>query len=240
VTVFFFNFDRLEALNDFHGHAARDFYLESLVKTLLKVLGEGAFLGRWADHEFVALIQPSHMALTNTPHRVAPDAIAAKVLAAVAETQVPIGDDSITRTVSIGVTTALTGVDEVHESIVHADQAALVAKRRGGNGVAFFDHAIRAASSLRNDVELHLRAAIHDGDMVLHYQPEVDLTTGRITAVEALVRWQHPQRGLLPPSAFLEVAEGSDLAIELGEWVLGAATATFQPGKTPCRIWPSY
>lgn len=72
MTVFFFNFDRLEALNDFHGHAARDFYLESLVKTLLKVLGEGAFLGRWADHEFVALIQPSHMALTNTPHRVAP------------------------------------------------------------------------------------------------------------------------------------------------------------------------
>lgn len=227
VTVFFFNFDRLEALNDFHGHAARDFYLESLVKTLLRVLGEGAFLGRWADHEFVALIQPSHMALTNTPHRVAPDAIAAKVLAAVAETQVPIGGDSITRTVSIGVTTALPGVDEVHESIVHADQAALVAKRRGGNGVAFFDHTIRAASSLRNDVELHLHAAIRDGDMVLHYQPEVDLTTGRITAVEALVRWQHPQRGLLPPSAFLEVAEGSDLAIELGEWVLGAATATY-------------
>jgi EAL domain-containing protein (putative c-di-GMP-specific phosphodiesterase class I) len=67
--------------------------------------------------------------------------------------------------------------------------------------------------------------------MVLHYQPEVDLTTGRITAVEALVRWQHPQRGLLPPSAFLEVAEGSDLAIELGEWVLGAATATYSAWK---------
>lgn len=227
VTVFFFNFDRLEALNDFHGHAARDFYLESLVQIMLGALGEGAFLGRWADHEFIALVQPSHMVAADTSPRVSPDAIATKILAAVAETKVPIGGDSITRTVSIGVTTALPGVDEVHEVIVHADQAALVAKRRGGNGVAFFDHSIRAASSLRNDVELHLHAAIHGGDLVLHYQPEVDLLTGRITAVEALVRWQHPQRGLLPPSAFLEVAEGSDLAIELGEWVLRAATAAY-------------
>lgn len=227
VTVFFLDFDRLEALNDFHGHAARDFYLESLVQTLLSTLGEGAFLGRWADHEFIALVQTSQLVPTGSTQRVSANGIATEILAAVAETTVPIGGDSITRTVSIGVTTASPGVDEVHESIVHADQAALVAKRRGGNGVAFFDHTIRAASSLRNDVELHLHSAIHGGDLVLHYQPEVDLVTGRVTAVEALVRWQHPQRGLLPPSDFLDVAEGSDLAIELGEWVLGAATTAY-------------
>lgn len=227
VTVLFFNFDRLEALNDFHGHAARDFYLESLVRTLRKVLGESAFLGRWADHEFIALLQPKQTDSTDVAKLLSPSAVAERVLEAVAETTVAIGGDSITRTVSVGVTTAFPGVDEVHESIVHADQAALVAKRRGGNGVAFFDHTIRAASSLRNDVELHLHAAIHDGDLVLHYQPEVDLVTGRVAAVEALVRWQHPQRGLLPPSAFLSVAEGSDLAIELGEWVLGAATSAY-------------
>ncbi|WP_415977459.1 putative bifunctional diguanylate cyclase/phosphodiesterase [Rhodococcus sp. 077-4] len=227
VTVFFLNFDRLEALNDFHGHAARDFYLESLVETVLHILGADVFLGRWADHEFVALMQTNQMVPTGPAQRISANTIATKILAAVAETKVPIGGDSITRTVSIGVTTASPGVDEVHESIVHADQAALVAKRRGGNGVAFFDHTIRAASSLRNDVELHLHSAIHDGDLVLHYQPEVDLVTGRVTAVEALVRWQHPQRGLLPPSAFLDVAEGSDLAIELGEWVLGAATTAY-------------
>lgn len=227
VTVLFFNFDRLEALNDFHGHAARDFYLESLVRTLRKVLGQGAFLGRWADHEFIALLQPRQTDSTDAAKLLSPSAVAARVREAVAETTVAIGGDLITRTVSVGVTTAFPGVDEVHESIVHADQAALVAKRGGGNGVAFFDHTIRAASSLRNDVELHLHAAIHDDDLVLHYQPEVDLVSGRVTAVEALVRWQHPQRGLLPPSAFLAVAEGSDLAIELGEWVLGAATSAY-------------
>lgn len=227
VTVFFFNFDRLEALNDYHGHAARDFYLESLIATLLDSLGADAFLGRWADHEFIALMQPGRGSVSALTTHLSPDEVARKILKEVADTKVLIGGDSITRTVSIGVTTALPGVDEVHESIVHADQAALVAKRRGGNGVAFFDHTIRAASSLRNDVELHLHSAIQDGDLVLHYQPEVDLISGRVTAVEALVRWQHPQRGLLPPAAFLEVAEASDLAVELGDWVLSAATDTY-------------
>jgi EAL domain-containing protein (putative c-di-GMP-specific phosphodiesterase class I) len=126
------------------------------------------------------------------------------------------------------VTTAYPGVDSVDEVIANADQAALVAKRTGGNHVALFDSAIRAHNALRNDVELHLLAAIQGGDLVLHFQPEVNLEDGAITAVEALVRWQHPTRGLLPPADFIDIAETSDLATALGAWVLHDAIRCYR------------
>lgn len=236
VTLFFLNLDRLEALNDFYGHVARDSYLHALIDALRALAGDKATIGRWADHELIVLMQPCAVptaalagTVHNSPHheQISPESLANRMLQIVASTNVSIDGDSINRTVSIGVATALPGVDSVHEVIVHAGQAAHVVKRNGGNGIAFFDHIIRAQNALRNDVELHLHSAIQDGQLVLHYQPEVDLESGAITAVEALVRWQHPVRGLLPPSDFVDVAETSDLATELGQWVMGEATRAY-------------
>jgi diguanylate cyclase (GGDEF)-like protein len=236
VTVFFLDLDRLEALNDFYGHSARDDYLAALITAIRRLVGPAASIGRWADHELILLLQPCAVPTNDisptTYEAVSPENLGHRILQTVASTSVLIDGDLITRTVSVGITTALPGVDSVHEVIVHADQAALVAKRNGGNGIAFFDHVIRAQNALRNDVELHLHGAIKDGQLVLHYQPEVDLVTMKVTAVEALVRWQHPVRGMLPPSDFVDVAETSDLATELGQWVLEEATRAYSTWKT--------
>lgn len=216
VAVLFLDLDRLKALNDFYGHSAGDEYLRALADTLRAVLPPEATIARWGGDEFVVVMQPSMLDGEPT----SPYNVALRVLDAVATTRVTIAGDEITRTASIGVTTAMPGAKRVDDIIANADQAALVAKHRGGNSVVLFDSAIRARTALRNDVELHLHAAISNGDLVLHFQPEVDLRTGDITAVEALVRWQHPTRGLLPPSDFIDIAEASELATGLGRWVL--------------------
>ncbi|WP_186628601.1 bifunctional diguanylate cyclase/phosphodiesterase [Rhodococcus sp. BP22] len=215
VALLFLDLDRLKALNDFYGHSAGDEYLRALADTLRAVTPE-ATIARWGGDEFVIVMQPSMLDGKPT----SPYNVALRVLDAVAATRVTIAGDEITRTASIGVTTATPGVGRVDDIIANADQAALVAKHRGGNSAVLFDSAIRARTALRNDVELHLHDAISNGDLVLHFQPEVDLGTGDITAVEALVRWQHPTRGILPPSDFIDIAESSELATGLGRWVL--------------------
>ncbi|ORI16397.1 bifunctional diguanylate cyclase/phosphodiesterase [Rhodococcus sp. 1168] len=223
LTLLFLDLDRLKALNDFYGHSAGDEYLRALADTLRAVLAPEATIARWGGDEFVVVMQPSMLDGKPT----SPYNLALRVLDAVAATRVTIAGDEITRTASIGVTTVTPGVGSVDDVIANADQAALVAKHRGGNSAVLFDSTIRANTALRNDVELHLQAAISNGDLVLHFQPEVDLRTGEITAVEALVRWQHPTRGLLPPSDFIDIAESSELATGLGRWVLVDAVRAY-------------
>ena len=101
-----------------------------------------------------------------------------------------------------------------------ADQAMLQAKSRGGNEICVFTAEMRRQNEIRTDIELHLVTAIRNGSLVLHYQPQVALLTGEITGVEALVRWPHPNLGLLPPSAFIDLVETTNLAGELGRWVI--------------------
>jgi EAL domain-containing protein (putative c-di-GMP-specific phosphodiesterase class I) len=103
----------------------------------------------------------------------------------------------------------------------------LNAKNAGGNVTAVFTDDMALKSEFRNDVELHLQGVIETGSLVLHYQPEVDMRTGEILATEALVRWQHPTRGLLFPDSFIPVAESINLAGELGRWVMRTACAEF-------------
>ena len=111
-----------------------------------------------------------------------------------------------------------------------ADQAMLHAKSQGGNAITLFTPEMRRRNEIRTDIELHLGSAIRNGYLVLHYQPEVDLATGEILGFEALVRWPHPTLGLLQPSEFIEVAEATNLAGELGRWVIDA-------GCQQLRVW---
>jgi EAL domain-containing protein (putative c-di-GMP-specific phosphodiesterase class I) len=108
-----------------------------------------------------------------------------------------------------------------------ADQAVLTAKGSGGNTVAVFSDDMSLESEFRNDIELHLQSVIESGSLLLHYLPEVDMRTGEILAAEALVRWEHPTRGLLSPDSFIGVAESINLAGELGRWVMRSACAEF-------------
>nr|WP_296774157.1 EAL domain-containing protein [Rhodococcus sp. (in: high G+C Gram-positive bacteria)] len=224
-TVIYLDLDRLKALNDFYGHTAGDTYLKSLAHTLRTTLGPDAMIARWGGDEFVIVVDPPAPSSGTKPQSSLD--IARTVLDAVSSTTVSVNGDTISRTASVGVISASPGVDDVDEVLANADYAAMSAKRSGGNSIVLFDAEIRAQNTLHNDVEMHLRDGIRDGELRLHYQPEIDLSSGLIVGVEALVRWQHPTRGLLPPSAFVEVAETSDLAGALGRWVLDHATATY-------------
>ena len=133
----------------------------------------------------------------------------------------------ISPSVSIGMAAGRPGRDDFADLLRRADEAALTAKRAGGNQVAVCTDDISRNVVFRNDIELHLQAGIDSDALLLHYLPEVDLLTGVILGAEALVRWRHPTRGLLLPDSFIGVAESTNLAGELGRWVMRSACAEF-------------
>ena len=119
------------------------------------------------------------------------------------------------------------GQDTTSDLLRRADQAVLSAKTSGGNSVAVFTDEMSMQNAFDNDIELHLQSVVENGALLLHYLPEVDMRTGDILAAEALVRWQHPTRGLLSPESFIGIAESINMAGELGRWVLRTACAEF-------------
>ncbi len=217
--VLYFDLDRLEALNDVLGHTAGDEFLVTVAERLRRFTDDDSLLCRWGGDEFVLLLP---RAATEDEAYVEACSLLMSVTA-----RVELAGDVVSRTASIGVAVARPGIDTVDSVIAGADQAAIAAKNAGGNAVSLFTDEIRERTALRNDIELHLRAAIEGDALLLHFQPEIDLTTGRITAVEALVRWLHPTRGMIPPADFVGIAESVNLATELGRWVLDEACRTY-------------
>lgn len=219
VAAFFLDLDRLKALNDFLGHTAGDNFIRTLSSRLRENLDPHDMIARLGGDEFV-IVPAKPM-----------DAVAAELEATRIQQligrRVTVGGESVSRGASVGVAVGIPGETTVADVLRRADHALLSAKSGGGNGVAVFTDAMRAQFELQDDVELNLRGAVSDGSLLLHYQPEVDLRTGRIVALEALVRWMHPTRGLLPPAAFVTVAEATNLAGELGRWVIRSACAQF-------------
>ena len=151
----------------------------------------------------------------------------ARRLGAMLRERLAIGGHMITRSVSIGLATGTPGRDNSTDLLRRADEAVLTAKRGGGNQVAVSTDDMSLKSAFRNDIELHLQGDIDSEALLLHYLPEVDLWTGAIVAAEALVRWRHPIWGLLLPDSFIGIAESTNLAGELGQWVMRSACAEF-------------
>ncbi|WP_067817970.1 putative bifunctional diguanylate cyclase/phosphodiesterase [Nocardia inohanensis] len=219
VATFFLDLDRLKALNDFLGHTAGDNFIRTLATRLRENLDPGDMIARLGGDEFVIVpAKPLDAA--------AADQEATRIQQLIGR-RVTVGEETVSRGASIGVALGIPGETTVADVLRRADHALLSAKSSGGNGVAVFTDAMRAQFELQDDVELNLRGAVSDGSLLLHYQPEVDLRTGRVVALEALVRWQHPTRGLLPPGAFVGVAEATNLAGELGRWVIRTACEQF-------------
>lgn len=219
VATFFLDLDRLKALNDFLGHTAGDNFIRTLATRLRENLEAGDVIARLGGDEFVIVpAKPMDAA--------AAEREATRIQQLIAR-RVTVGEETVSRGASVGVALGIPGETTVADVLRRADHALLSAKSSGGNGVAVFTDAMRAQFELQDDVELNLRSAVSDGSLVLHYQPEVDLRTGRVVALEALVRWQHPTRGLLPPGAFVGVAEATNLAGELGRWVIRSAAEQF-------------
>lgn len=221
VAILLFDLDRFGVLNDTLGHRAGDQLLGAVAERLLRVTSTpgGAVVGRLGGDELVVVargVDPTgvvglarelQMALS-TPFTV--DGHTVFVTASVGCVHVPSGG------LGVGPETVLGW----------ADAAMYRAKARGRNRVEVFDAQMLAEADERLQIERELRAALDTGTLELHVQPEVELATGRVVALEGLLRWPHPRRGLLPASDFVPVAAESDLVVDLGRWVLREACRT--------------
>jgi diguanylate cyclase (GGDEF)-like protein len=218
VTVLFLDVDGFKDVNDCLGHEVGDDLLRQLAARLAGLTRSGDTVGRLGGDEFVVLCRDCDTA----------GAVAlAQRFQSIFDEPFDLGGRRARLTASIGVATARGGEPSGTRStdlIGDADLAMYAAKRAGRNRMRVFSPDLRAAVQQKVLVAGELREAIETGQLVLHYQPVVHLPTGLVDGVEALVRWQHPERGLLPPGEFIAVAEEYELIDPLTRWVLGAAT----------------
>ncbi|HEU0189677.1 MAG TPA: EAL domain-containing protein [Mycobacterium sp.] len=219
VGVLYIDLDRLKPINDYLGHVAGDWFIQDFAKRLRACAGSRSMVARVGGDEFVVV--------PDAPMPGADAEAFAERLRDALDARVDIQGHTVTSTVSLGVTVGVPGSDSSAGLLRLADDAVLTAKRNGGNQAVRATDDMSLKNLFRKDVELHLNGEMDDESLLLHYQPEVDLWSGAVKAVEALVRWRHPTRGLLLPGAFITVAESPNLADELGRWVIRSACAEF-------------
>ena len=215
VAVMFLDLDRFKVVNDNLGHDAGDQVLISVADRLVGELRAGDTASRFGGDEFVVLCE----GVDGEQDAIR---IAERATRAVAQ---PIRLDAgeVKVTTSVGIALASGPSDRPEWLVRDADAALYRAKDHGRNRYELFDQNMRARAMQRLKTEMELGRAIDLGELRLHYQPVVHIDDGRIASVEALVRWQHPQKGLLAPASFIPVAEETGLIGPLGAWVLGEA-----------------
>ena len=216
--VMFLDLDRFKLVNDSLGHSAGDKVLVEVADRLRMVMRAADTLARFGGDEFVVLCE-------QIADRESLLAVAERFLGAL---EPPFYVDGKRFQVGASIGAALIGGDDVtaDELLGDADTAMYLAKTKSGRSrIQIFDHATRAMARDRVHTEEELANALRHDELVIHYQPIVDLWTRRRVGVEALVRWQHPRRGLLAPAAFMDVAEQTGLVVPLGSWVLRSSCA---------------
>ncbi|MCF8159231.1 MAG: EAL domain-containing protein [Polaromonas sp.] len=216
LAVAYLDLDGFKAINDHHGHETGDQVLIALAKRMKEALRESDTLARIGGDEFVAVLTDLDDSSASVP-------LLNRLLAAAA-LPVQVDDLSLQISASLGVTFYPQAHDiEADQLLRQADQAMYQAKVAGKNRYCVFDAA--QDSSIRDHHESleRMRLAMEHSEFVLHYQPKVNMRSGKVIGAEALIRWQHPEKGLLLPAAFLPVIEDHPLAVDLGEWVLDSA-----------------
>jgi diguanylate cyclase (GGDEF)-like protein/PAS domain S-box-containing protein len=215
LAVLFVDLDGFKHVNDLHGHDVGDKLLIALSLLMKEVLREGDTLARLGGDEFVAV-------LTDLAKVEDCEPVLERFLLATSE-PVTVGDLVLKVSASIGVTLYPQDKVDADQLMRHADQAMYVAKESGKNRYHLFDTAQDDAIRLQRENLEAIRRALELQQFVLYYQPKVNMRTGTVIGVEALIRWQHPQRGLLNPIEFLPIIENHGMSIEMGEWVIDSA-----------------
>ena len=215
VAVLFLDLDGFKQINDSLGHAIGDKLLQSVAKRLLACVRTSDTVSRQGGDEFVIL-------LSEVAHAGDAGLKAGKIINALLSPH-EIGAHSLHVKASIGVSTYPADGMDADILIKNADLAMYRAKEEGRNNYQFFEQDMNVRAVERHSVEANLRTALERNEFVLHYQPKIDLKTGEITGVEALVRWLHPERGLIGPQEFVPIAEDCGLMLPIGRWVLREA-----------------
>lgn len=215
LAVLFIDLDRFKSINDTLGHDAGDAVLTEVAARLRNNLRLGDFLGRFGGDEFVACLE-------GIDDAAGAGAAAQKLLLVLSE-KYSIGAAEVYVTPSIGIALSPEAGDSAERLIKAADIAMYEAKKRGNGRFQFYTAAWNKRLEQREELEVGLRHALVRQEFVLHYQPRIDLASGRLIGLEALLRWQHPRFGLLPPSRFLPILESSGLIHSAGEWVIETA-----------------
>ena len=213
--LLFLDLDNFKTINDSLGHDAGDELLKEVARRLQGAVREVDTVSRQGGDEFLIV-------LTDVPDLGAISAVANHVLDAMIQ-PFSLKGMQIVSSVSIGVALYPEDGDDFAALLKHADLAMYQAKAAGRNAFRFFDARMNADILERLNLDSGLREALGQQQFVLHYQPIVDIHSGRLLSAEALIRWQHPERGTVGPDKFIPVAESSGLIVEIGEWVLNEA-----------------
>jgi diguanylate cyclase (GGDEF)-like protein/PAS domain S-box-containing protein len=217
--LLFIDLDNFKTLNDTFGHDTGDLLLRQVAERLAACVREGDTVARLGGDEFVVMLED----LGTNAEEAATHAerVAEKILAHL-NPPYRIAEQSHHSTPSIGITLFSGHRETLEELLKRADLAMYQAKAAGRNTLCFFDPEMHSVLARRAALEVDLRQGLLDGQFFLQYQPQVD-DAGSVTGAEALLRWRHPERGMVSPSEFIPVAESSGLILPLGQWVLEAA-----------------
>jgi diguanylate cyclase (GGDEF)-like protein len=233
VALLFIDVDRFKNINDTLGHDAGDRLLREVASRVRQCLRSSDVVARFGGDEFIVMLE-------DVPDSEHAAGVAAKVLEAIAQ-PLALGEQELRVTASIGISTYPADGTDLHALQKHADIAMYRAKEQGRNSWRYYSPQADTHSLERLTLETQLRRALERDELVLHYQPKQDIVSGRVTGMEALVRWQHPDLGLVPPGDFISLAEDTGLIVPLGKWVLrkaceNAAHLPRMPGIGPLRV----
>lgn len=208
------NLDRFKIINDSLGHSTGDSVLRELSRRLTAELHLDSTLTRLSGDDFILLLPWASLDQAAT---------LAQQLLRIISSPIHLNGHRLAPTASIGIACFPDHGRNFEQLVQSADAALFSAKQKGPGNYQVFDQLMRAQADETLQIENELREALENNQLVLHYQPQVDMVTGRISGVEALVRWQHPEKGLIPPVKFIPVAEQSGLIIDIGNWVMQTA-----------------
>ena len=216
-SLLFVDLDRFKEVNDTMGHAAGDALLKTVAERLVTAVRQSDLVARLGGDEFVVLIEEHH-----GPEEVM--IVAQKVLSMV-ERPVPVDWREAAVSASIGIASFPEDGDDIETLLANADTAMYQSKERGRNNFQFYSPELNVMSHRRLQLERRMREALENEQLFIQYQPEIDLSTGRVVAAEALLRWNDPASGVSTPPEFMPVAEETGIAPAIAAWVIDRALA---------------